>query len=247
MESIDILTGQHVTIKYEPAGIIRRGCALLLDIIVMVLYSYIIIDSLEGLGIEEYIPRRLKNITFFIIFLPVMCYHFFFETLMGGRTPGKVIAGTRVTNLDGSTPGLTAYFLRWLLLPVDLFPTGIGIGGLFIAFSKNHQRLGDLAAGTVVVRNVKPPKLNMDTDFREFSDDYQPVFRDLELLSDGQIRFITYILYDPRNKRAVTRSIQAVSLKVKELLKIHSPLDDRSFLETIVRDYNYYAWKGMDL
>ncbi|GHT39239.1 RDD family protein [Bacteroidia bacterium] len=245
MESIDILTGQNVTIKYEPAGILRRGCALILDFLVMGLYCFIIFDSISSWNIEEYIPHGIYNILLFIVFLPMICYHFFFESLMSGRTPGKMIAGTRVTLLDGSTPGLTAYFLRWLLLSVDLFPTGIGIGGLFIAFSKNHQRIGDLAAGTVVVRNAKPPKLDLDTDFREFSDDYQPTFRQVELLSDGQIRFISRMLYDPRNKRTITSSIQSLSFKVKELLKINSPSDDRTFLETIVRDYNYYAWKGI--
>jgi uncharacterized RDD family membrane protein YckC len=242
MESIDILTGQHVTIHYEPAGIIRRGCALILDFIGMLLYAYIIIKAIGDWDIETYIPHRLRNIAFFIVFLPVICYHFFFESLMGGRTPGKVIAGTRVTNLDGSTLGLTAYFLRWLLLPVDLFPTGMGIGGLFIAFSKYHQRVGDLAAGTVVVRNVKPPKLDLDTDFREFSDDYRPTFHNMELLNDKQIRFISYLLYGPMNRRAVASSLQALSLKVKDLLKIQTDWDDRRFLETIVRDYNYYAW-----
>jgi uncharacterized RDD family membrane protein YckC len=246
MESIDILTGQHVTIQYEAAGILRRGCALILDFIIMALYGYIIFFSSFQFNIGYHsLPPTLRNFVFFIVLLPVLCYHFLFETLMGGRTPGKIIAGTRVTNLDGSTPGITSYFLRWLLLPVDLSPTGMGIGGLFIAFSKNHQRIGDLAAGTIVVRNAKPPQLNLDTDFREFSDDYRPTFSQVELLTDGQVRFISSMLYDPRNKRAITSSIQGLSVKVKGLLKTEIALNDRTFLETIVRDYNYYAWHGM--
>ncbi len=243
MESIDILTGQHIVIKYEPAGLLRRGCALIIDYIIIILYVYLIVLFYSEFNLQ--IPNRMENITFFIAFLPIICYHFFFESLMNGRTPGKIITGTRVTNLDGSMPGPTSYFLRWLLLPIDLFPTGIGIGGLFIAFSQNHQRIGDLAAGTVVVRNAKPPKLDLDKDFIEFSDDYQPTFQQVELLSDGQVRFISYMLHDPRNKRAVTSSIQSLSTKVKEMLKVETTLNDRSFLETIVRDYNYYAWQGV--
>jgi uncharacterized RDD family membrane protein YckC len=245
MESIDILTGQHVTIKYEPAGVVRRGCALIIDSVIIGLYFYIIVYSLLQLSILDHVPGKLQYVTFFILLLPIFCYHFLFESLMNGRTSGKIIAGTRVTSLDGSMPGLTSYFLRWLLLPVDMFPSGIGIGGLFIAFSKNHQRIGDLAAGTIVVRNAKPPKLDLDVDFMEFSDDYRPSFSQVELLSDGQIRFISRMLYDPRNKRSVTSSIQSLSKKVKEMLKVESYLDDRTFLETVVRDYNYYAWHGM--
>ena len=247
MESIDILTGQHVIIKYEPAGILRRGCALIIDYIIMFLYIYIIIYSFWGLNLFPPVSRSIQNIIIFIIFLPIICYHFFFESFMGGRTPGKLIAGTRVTLLDGSSPGPIAYFLRWVLLPIDLFPTGIGVGGLFIIFSQRHQRIGDFAAGTVIVRNAKPPKLDLDKDFIEFSEDYKPTFSQVELLSDGQVRFISYMLYDPRNKRAITASIQSLSFKVKEILKTESPLDDYSFLETVVRDYNYYAWQSISM
>ncbi|MCC8146389.1 MAG: RDD family protein [Bacteroidales bacterium] len=249
MESIDILTGQHVTIRYEAAGLLRRGAALILDYIFIFLYAYTFIYIfLEYSGLSDsirHLPGGIRYILLAIIFIPIVFYHFIFESLMGGRTPGKIISGIRVTNLDGSTPGLLSYFLRWILLPIDLFPTGIGVGGLFIAFSKNHQRIGDLAAGTIVVRNIKPPKLDLDKDFMEYSDDYQPTFDQVELLSDGQIRFITNMLYDPLNKRAVTSSIEALSAKVKDLLKVESDLDGRTFLETVVRDYNYYAWQGI--
>jgi uncharacterized RDD family membrane protein YckC len=245
MESIDILTGQYVTIKYEPAGILRRGVALIIDFIVISLYAYIMLYSLIRTDIITLFPEKIRYFSLFIIWMPVIGYHFLFESLMNGQTTGKIIAGTRVTNLDGSTPGLTSYFLRWILLPVDLFPSGMGVGGLFIAFSKNHQRLGDMAGGTIVVRNAKPPELDLDKDFMEFSDDYKPSFTQAELLSDGQVRFISHILNDPRNKRAITSSIRSLSLKVKEILKVDSALDDRTFLATIVRDYNYYAWHGM--
>lgn len=249
MESIDIVTGQHVTIKYEVAGLIRRGTALILDFIIIVLYislfSYVTDKYIVNHYFFEQLPEMIRYTLGGIFIAPIALYHFLFESLMGGRTLGKVIAGTRVTNLDGSVPGLTSYFLRWILLPIDLFPTGAGIGGLFIAFSKNHQRIGDLAAGTIVVRNIKPPKLDLDKDFMEYSDDYIPVFSQVELLTEGQIRFISNTLYDPFKKQAITTAIKVLTAKVKTVLKVESDLDDRSFLETIVRDYNYYAWKGI--
>ncbi|MDR0682589.1 MAG: RDD family protein [Dysgonamonadaceae bacterium] len=243
METIDILTGQHVTIKYEPAGILRRGCALIIDFIILFLYIYIIFYFLQKIDMNIFL--NIKNVTSFIVLFPAICYHFFFETLMNGKTPGKLITGTRVTNLDGSTPGLSSYFLRWILLPIDLFPSGIGLGGLFIVFSKNHQRIGDLAAETIVVRNVRPPQVDLDRDFREFSDDYRPTFSQVEQLNDAQIRFISALLYDSQNRKALSSSIQSLSRKVKNTLKVESQLDDRSFLETIVRDYNYYTWHSL--
>lgn len=247
MESIDILTGQNVTIKYQPASLIRRTSALVLDYIFILLYFYIVFYSVLEFDLINRIPDRTFYFTIFILGSPIIFYHFLFESLMGGRTPGKIIAGIRVTNLDGSTPGITSYFLRWLLLPIDLLPSGIGIGCLLIALSKNHQRIGDLSAGTVVIRNIKPPKLNLDTDFMEFSDDYKPTYDQVILLSDGQIRFISNVLYDPLNKRAISSSVHSLSGKVKEILKVETTteLDDRSFLETVIRDYHYYAWQGI--
>jgi uncharacterized RDD family membrane protein YckC len=239
MESIDIITGQHITIKYEPASIIRRACGLVLDYLFIYLYVmsmiYVMSDSLYS------IDSFWGYIFMFLLSSPAVFYHFLFESFMGGRTPGKMITRTRVSNTDGSTPGLTAYFLRWILMPVDLFPSGAGLGALFIIFTRKHQRIGDMAAGTVVVRNIKPPQLDIEKDFIEFSPDYKPTFSQVELLSDNQVRFISHYLFDPLNKKAVTNSIHALSDKVKVLLKIETALDDRTFLETIVRDYNYYA------
>lgn len=250
MESIDILTGQNVTIKYQLASLLRRSIGLIIDYIIIFLYAYIFIYStIEFIDIDwlfsSILPEWMRYVVLFIMLVPVIFYHFLSESLLGGKTIGKIITGTRVTNLDGSTPGLLSYFLRWIILPVDLFPTAIGIGGVFIALSKKHQRIGDLAAGTIVVRDIKPKKLDLDKDFIEYSDNYQPTFSQVELLSDGQIRFISQMLYDPFNKRAITPSIEKLSVKVKALLKIESGLDDRSFLETLVRDYNYYAWQSI--
>lgn len=245
MESIDILTGQHVTIKYAPASLLRRGLGLIIDYAIIVLYLFLFFYSLSSFHFLDVFSLSLRDGMEVILLLPVLCYHFLFETFMNGRTPGKIITGTRVTMKDGSTPGLTAYFLRWVLLPIDLFPMGIGIGGLCIGISRYQQRIGDMAAGAVVVRNAKPKRLNLETDFMEFSEAYQPLFNtQVELLTDGQIRFISRVLYDPRDKRAVIKTVQDLSFKVKEITRLESPLDDRSFLETVVRDYNFYAWHG---
>jgi len=244
MESIDILTGQNVTIRYEPANIVRRMSALLLDYLFMGMYIFVLFYSYFELIFPNIPDDAMINILAIILLLPVMGYHFIFESTMGGRTPGKIIAKIKVTNLDGSTPRLVDYFLRWILLPVDMFPSG-GLGTLFILFSKNHQRLGDLAAGTTVVRTESVSQLSLDEHFYEFSDDYQPTFKEVNLLTDGQILFISNLLQDPKNKNVVDYTAIELAGKIKEKLNIESKMDDVSFLETIVRDYNYYASLGI--
>jgi uncharacterized RDD family membrane protein YckC len=244
MESIDILTGQNVRIQYEPANLLRRMGALLLDYLFMGIYISI---PLYLYYVLKYPDNSTKEPDFlvlaFVLYLPIMTYHFLFESIIGGRTPGKIIAKIKVVNIDGSTPGLLSYFLRWILLPIDLFPYG-GIGALCILFSKNHQRLGDLAAGTTVVMATAAIPFNLNSDFYEFGDDYQPTFKTVDLLSEGQILFISHFLRDTNEDVIYYSSIELAD-KIKQKLQIKSDMDNRLFLETIVKDYNYFASLGI--
>lgn len=242
MESIDILTGQYVKIKLEPASVLTRMAALLLDYFFMTAYGVAILYTFfKVLDVRLYsMADDTLILIFFLLFLPLFFYHFLFESLLGGRTPGKMIVRIKVTKVDGSTAGLLSYFLRWILMPIDMFMSG-GVGALLILFSSKHQRLGDMAAGTIVVRSHPNLNLNLDELYFEFPTDYKPSFVQVEQLSEGQIAFISNLLVNPVNKSTTQNSIYNLAQKVKSILKIESGLDDRTFLETIVRDYNYFA------
>ena len=179
-----------------------------------------------------------------LLWLPALGYHFIFESFSGGKTPGKIIVKIKVTNSDGSVAGIGSYFLRWILLPVDLLCSG-GLGALFILFSRNHQRLGDMAAGTVVVKTNPALSFDLDESYYVFSDDYEPTFTNVNHLTEGQIAFITNLLIEPENKNATGNSVNELAGKVKTIINTESELSDRKFLETIVRDYNYYATLGL--
>ncbi|MCL1933890.1 MAG: RDD family protein [Candidatus Azobacteroides sp.] len=238
MESIDILTGQNVIIRYQSATILQRAGALLLDYFFVIAYFFFIFLMWKTVKKQLYSDEIL--ILFFLLWLPALGYHFIFESVLGGKTPGKMIVKIKVTKSDGSIPGIGSYFLRWLLLPIDLFLWG-SVGTLFILLSKNHQRLGDMAAGTVVVKTDPSLTFDLDESYYEFSDNYEPAFFHVDRLTAGQIAFITNLLIEPKNKSAVSASVAELANKVKEILAVESNLDDRKFLETIVRDYNYYA------
>jgi uncharacterized RDD family membrane protein YckC len=240
MESIDILTGQNVTIQYQPATILQRLAALLLDR--FFIFAYFL--GLLVLYLNFLHPNfRFSDSLFIVVFLlalPVVGYHFIFESIWAGRTPGKMIVKIKVTNVDGSVPGIGSYFLRWLLMPVDMLLGGT-VGALFIILSQNHQRLGDMAAGTIVIKTNPSLLFDLDESYYEFADDYDPTFINVDRLSNGQIAFLTKLLIEPKNKAAVDDSLSELAGKVKAILNVESKLDDRRFLETILRDYNYYA------
>ena len=82
----------------------------------------------------------------------LFAYDVLFEVLGSGRTPGKRWSGLRVV-LDGGRPiGLGASAVRNILRVIDILPGVYGAGLLSVAFTRRNQRLGDLAAGSLVVR-----------------------------------------------------------------------------------------------
>jgi len=119
------------------------------------------------------------------------------EQLMEGQSPGKAVMGIRVVGRDGAAVGLLASLIRNLLRMVDLFPMTYGVGLVIMMFSTRGQRLGDLAAGTLVVRDPPMPRtVPRPTRFPEgFSVD------DVALVEDFFSRF-QQLLPQPRRQLA---------------------------------------------
>jgi len=240
MESIDILTGQNVIIRYQSATILQRAGARLLDYFFITAYLFLIL-YIVGLIQLKHTNSDTFLILLILLWLPAIGYHFIFELIMGGKTIGKMIVKIKVTNSDGSITGIGSYFLRWLLQPIDVFVLWGSVGALFIILSKNHQRLGDMAAGTIVVKTDPSLSFDLDESYYVFSDNYEPTFIHANRLTEGQTAFITNMLTEPKNRSAMNNSITELADKVKTILNVESNSDARTFLETIVRDYNYYA------
>ena len=77
-------------------------------------------------------------------------YHLILEPLMAGRTPGKRLAGLRVLTPEGQVPTVGALITRNVFRIIDSMPLFYVVGLLFVFFGRQHLRLGDLAAGTVL-------------------------------------------------------------------------------------------------
>lgn len=78
-------------------------------------------------------------------------YHGVLEIAMRGRTPGKRVAGVRLITRDGALPTVAAHLTRNVFRMIDSFPLFYGIGLVTAVVTKNHVRVGDLAAGTLLV------------------------------------------------------------------------------------------------
>jgi uncharacterized RDD family membrane protein YckC len=148
-DRLEISTSEGVTVRLTIAGIGSRALAWVLDgLILFVALSIVGIvgintvdaDSLLGLGLLSLVA----------LFLP-MAYAIAFDVLNGGRTLGKMAAGTKVVRASGAPVGFGSAVVRALFVPVDFFLLGIGVIAMFA--TRRTQRIGDLAARTVVVRD----------------------------------------------------------------------------------------------
>lgn len=238
MSQSTIITGQFVCINQTPASIGDRILAFCLDYFFLLIYLISISYTLIALRIPSY-----STLFFFLVvlcYLPALCYSLLCEVFNNGQSLGKRLLNMRVVKADGSTPSLGSYLLRWLLFAIDLPLTG-GLGVLVILLNKNNQRLGDLAAGTIVIKENHYKKIQVSLDeFDYLTKGYHPKFPLAAELSLEQVNVISKTLASANKERL--RRITQLAQKVRPLLEsIPEEITDEKFLETVLRDYQYYA------
>jgi uncharacterized RDD family membrane protein YckC len=86
-----------------------------------------------------------------------LLYHPVVELLMGGRTPGKRMAGARLVTLRGGQPGSAAILIRNVFRLIDMLPTFYLVGLLSCLITRQRVRIGDIAAGTILVLDQARP------------------------------------------------------------------------------------------
>ena len=140
------------------AGLGSRLVAALLDTFIMggIVLALWLVGAAAGAGQGDgggFVAAILIVISFLVLF----GYDVAFETLASGRTPGKRATGLRVVRLGGGPPGFLTAAVRNLLRLVDILPGFYAVGAVTILASERNQRLGDHAAGTLVVRERRAP------------------------------------------------------------------------------------------
>ena len=154
---LDVETPDHVVLRYDLAGAGNRGFAAVLDFFIAALIvttAYIVL-ALSTPLLEDAINGAM-GIALILTLSLIWAYFILLEWLWNGQTLGKRVYGLRVITEDGSPAPFTAVLVRNLLRLVDFLPAFYGVGVLVIILSPKSQRLGDLAAGTYVVRAPRP-------------------------------------------------------------------------------------------
>jgi uncharacterized RDD family membrane protein YckC len=142
-------TPEGVTMTVPLAGVGSRFVSAAIAWTIQILLTVAAFVVFLGFGVGGGAGGGLFALAVFVIFL---VYDVAFEVLAGGRTPGKRWTGLRVVRSGGQPVGFVASTIRNLLRLVDILPGVYLVGIVSILVTKRNQRLGDLAADTVVAR-----------------------------------------------------------------------------------------------
>lgn len=164
-DKVTITTPEGVTLDLPLAGIGSRAIAALLDTAIKTLLTIALIAAIFGAtalfddvtiggadpGSGFFVGLA---VAFLVMFLVNFTYDVLFETLASGRTPGKRWTGLRVVRGTGGPVSFVPSAIRNLVRIVDSLPAAYAIGLIAMIVSSKNQRLGDMAAGTLVVREL---------------------------------------------------------------------------------------------
>lgn len=236
MDNFNIETAQNISIKQNVAHITTRIGSYLIDVLFIVGYYLIVFLIMSWLNMK---PSMEYLSVYVLISLPAFFYSLLFEVLMNGQTPGKYFNKIRVVKLDGSKPTFGSYLLRWMLRIIDFSLASGSVAVLTILLNGKGQRLGDMAGGTTVISEKKRITLQ-DTIANDFSDNYTPTYPQVSLLTDKDIHTIKS-LYDDAKQKRNHKVIVKLHTKVTELTGIETKQQPIDFIDTVIKDYQYYA------
>ncbi len=153
-QHLEVETPEMVVLDYEIAGLGSRALAAILDTLILIGWTIALFVLLAWL-----VPGNGVVMAFAVVlyFATLWGYFAFFEGLRGGQTPGKRRVGIRVVRDTGHAVTLGAAAIRNLLRLADFLPPPYLLGALFVALHPRGKRLGDIVAGTMVVRDRPHP------------------------------------------------------------------------------------------
>jgi uncharacterized RDD family membrane protein YckC len=231
MQTIRVHTTQNVYIHYPLASVGDRILAHIIDTLVLVLYATAVIALLIKLELEIWWVWSVAG-------LPFLFYSLLFEIFMNGQSPGKFLMKIKVIRLDGTPPTVGDYILRWLFRAIDFRLFSPAVALIVITSGGKGQRLGDIAAGTSVIKLAEQKEITSHDLFVIAETDYLPVFSQVTNLTSRDIELIQQAL-EVNRSTGNNKPVVLLTEKLKSVLDIQSDLPPVKFLYTIVKDYNH--------
>ena len=238
MSNITINTSQNVNLDYKLIGIGERLVAFLIDGLILIGYLFIIESVMTVSDIfdtDDWTKRGVLG----LLTLPAFFYSLICHVFFNGQTIGKMIMKIKVVRYDGAPTQWYNLLVRWMLRIIDIWLFFASIGVISILLSDKKQRVGDSAAGTVVI-GVREKHRITSTILEEITDDYQPVFNNVSILSDKDVRIIKEAFTISKRMNDF-ETLTLLRNKICGLLQIESDMFDKELIDTVLKDYNYYT------
>jgi uncharacterized RDD family membrane protein YckC len=256
-DDLNIETPEQIDLSLELAGLGSRFVGQLVDWVVkgLILVVLLLLSCLAGALLNYLEFTALAWVAVLILaYFFALGYDVYFEAFRNGQTPGKWLAGTRVVREGGGPVDFRSACIRNLLGIADLLPALYLLGGILVLVNRRRQRLGDLAAGTVVIRErtLEAPADVAEEVRRLASDEFTftPVHLSTCSPADqGILRsfFVRFHQMQPRPRQALALRLAHILLAKTAYQPTQSIQDSRQaerFLASLYRDLEQWSRHG---
>jgi uncharacterized RDD family membrane protein YckC len=241
-------TGFNIEVEFPISPFHKRLFAWLIDVFILWIYIQVISAVIDS-------PLYAWHWSSVLGLLPVLLYFPVSEIAMRGQTVGKMALRIKVITEEGGQPTAGQYLIRWLFRMID-FPIWllaavilrqlpwwtlplIFLGLACVIFTPRSQRVGDLLAGTILI-DLKNRTSWQDTVFTAIESTYKPRYPQVMQLSDRDLNTLKSIIKSVRKNNDYQLAMK-IADRIKSKLKMDSEQESIDFLETLLKDYNYYS------
>ncbi len=243
LEKLNIDTPEQIALEFSLASIGSRFLALAIDTSIQValailLFGLVVFGAwIASMALERGSPWLLAAL---ILGLFVIYYGYFaaYEIAWNGQTPGKRLIGLRVIHATGRPLSPFEAILRNIVRVIDQFPGIYAIGIVAVFLSDRSQRLGDLAAGTVVVHE-RPGAKRLDEITRDAPPPSIDTRHGASALTQEEISVIELFLRrrTELDGLARVRTAKHIADRIRGRLEIRSEIENERLLEEVVAEY----------
>jgi uncharacterized RDD family membrane protein YckC len=240
MQTIKVTTTQNIDIDYTLAGIGERTLARVIDYAIFfgVYFACFIVGAVIFTNNFDITKERIIVVIWLIV---CVLYDLVAEVFFNGQSVGKAAMKIKVISLNGHRPSVGQYLLRWVFRLVDF---GVSFGSaamITFIFSDNNQRIGDVVAGTTVVR-LTPTTQYHDLVFIPVNAEGEHLvsYPEASQLTDEDVVLIHDVIRN-FNRTRNSMMIYKLAVRIRKFLNVVQPskINEYQFLEIILADYNY--------
>ncbi len=232
MQTITVNTTQNVFIQYPVASAGERILGYMIDRLILIVYTIAIVAVFARINLN------IPWIWITVLVLPWLFFSLLFEIFMNGQTPGKRLMKIQVMRLNGARASVGDFILRWIFGFIDFYILGGAIALIVVAAGGKGQRLGDVVAGTSVVKLTEQREITANQVFITADEKYTPTFGQAIQLNPTDIELMQRAL-EAEMIHGNSKPLLAVIEKIKSQLGIQTDLSPELFISTLIKDYSH--------